>query len=181
VDGLTVEEVAGATIASVAENLSDSVIAPWLWHAVCGVPAAWAYRASNTLDAMWGYRDEPYEDLGAAAALLDDALNLVPARVTALAICMAAVGRGAGAEAWRRWRREAGRTVSPNAGHPMAAMAGALDVRLIKRGAYVLGEELREPGVEDIADAVRLARRAAMGVAAVLALGLAVVSPPLGN
>ena len=176
--GLDASEVAGAAIESVAENLSDGVIAPWLWYAVGGLPAAWAYRAANTLDAMWGYRDERWRDLGEGAARLDDALNLVPARLTALAICAAAARRGDGARALRRWRLDAGRTASPNAGHPMAAMAGALGVRLGKRGEYVLGEELRDPSLDDLARARALAAEAAAIAGAALAAALAVGSIP---
>ena len=165
---LDASEVAGATIESVAENLSDGVIAPWLWYAIGGLPAAWAYRAANTLDAMWGYRDERWLDLGAAAARTDDALNLAPARVTALALCAAAASHGDGARAVRHWRLDAGKTASPNAGHPMAAMAGALGVRLGKRGDYVLGDGLRAPRHEDIGQACTLATEAALVTGAAL-------------
>ena len=172
VDDLDSSEVAAATIESVAENLSDGVIAPWLWYAVGGLPAAWAYRAANTLDAMWGYRDEQWADLGAAAARTDDALNLVPARLTAFAICAAAVRHGDGGRAARQWRLDARETASPNAGHPMAAMAGALGVRLAKPGDYVLGEGLRAPTHEDIGRACILATEAALVAGAVLGAGL---------
>ncbi|MCY4454747.1 MAG: adenosylcobinamide-phosphate synthase CbiB [Chloroflexi bacterium] len=165
---LDASEVAAATIESVAENLSDGVIAPWLWYAVGGLPAAWAYRAANTLDAMWGYHDERWIDLGAAAARTDDALNLVPARVTALALCAAAAIHGDGARAARHWRDDAGETASPNAGHPMAAMAGALGVRLAKPGEYVLGEGQRAPTHEDIGRACVLATEAALIAGAAL-------------
>ena len=146
--------VAAAAIESVAENLSDGVIAPALAYALGGLPAAMAYRAANTLDALWGYRDEEFEQLGKAAARLDDALNLLPARVSALAIVAAAAAlRRPDVDAWRAfevWRADRGRTASPNAGHPMAAMAGALGVRLEKRGDYVLGDGLRPPVAADI-------------------------------
>ena len=164
--------VAAATIESVAENLSDGVIAPWLWYAIGGLPAAWAYRAANTLDAMWGYRDERWLDLGAGAARTDDVLNLAPARLTALALCVAAARRGDGTRALRQWRLDAGRTDSPNAGHPMAAMAGALGVRLGKRGDYVLGDGLREPTHEDIGQACVLATEAAVVTGAALVVAL---------
>lgn len=173
VSGLGPGEIAAATIESLAENLSDSVVAPWLWYALGGLPAAWAYRATNTLDALWGYRDERYRDLGEAAARADDLLNLIPARLTALAICGAARRQGAGARALRRWRLDAGRTESPNAGHPMAAMAGALGVRLGKRGSYTLGEGLREPSCEDVRRARRIASDAATLAAGALIAVLA--------
>ena len=173
VSGLGPDEIAAAAIESLAENLSDSVVAPWLWYALGGLPAAWAYRAANTLDALWGYRDEPYRELGEAAARADDVLNLAPARLTALAICAAAGRRGAGANALRQWRVDGGRTESPNAGHPMAAMAGALGVRLGKTGVYVLGEGLREPSCEDVTHARRIASDAALLAAGALIAVLA--------
>ena len=172
VSGLGAGGIAAATIESLAENLSDSVVAPWLWYALGGLPAAWAYRAANTLDALWGYRDERYHDLGEAAARADDLLNLIPARLTALAICGAARRHGAGARALRQWRLDAGRTESPNAGHPMAAMAGALGVRLGKRGSYTLGEGLREPSCEDVRRARRIASDAALLAAGALIVAL---------
>lgn len=153
-------EVSAAAIESLAENLSDGVIAPWLWFAVGGAPLVWAYRTSNTLDAMWGYRTERYEDLGKAAAYLDDAWNLLPARLTALAIGIASTSDRRSLDACRIWRRDARRTVSPNAGHPMAALAGALDVRLEKRGKYVLNEAGRRAEPADIRHGLRVARRA---------------------
>jgi len=156
---LGVAEVAAATIESVAENLSDGVVAPWCWYAVGGLPGAAAYRAANTLDAMWGYRTPELTDLGWGAARLDDLLNLGPARLTAGALALAAGPQRARASAV--WRRDAGQTASPNAGHPMAAMAGALGVRLGKPGAYLLGAEFPPPATVDIARACLLARRAA--------------------
>lgn len=165
---LSAAEVAGATIESVAENLSDGVVAPWLAFALGGAPGAAAYRAVNTLDSRWGYRSEKFEALGGASARLDDALNIVPSRLTALALIGAAtIDLDADAlEAAVCWRADAGRTASPNAGHPMAAMAGALRVRLEKRDTYVLGGRYRDPAPQDVGRAVRLAKRAATLVGA---------------
>ena len=173
-DDLGASEVAGAVIESVAENLGDSVIAPWLAYAALGVPGALAYRAINTLDAMWGYRTERYVDLGRGAARVDDAANLVPARATALAIVVAAALTGEDARgSIATWRRDARRTASPNAGQPMSAMAGALGVSLVKREAYILGARGRRPGTGDIARATRLARVAACVAAAAVVAALA--------
>ncbi|OGK78421.1 MAG: cobalamin biosynthesis protein CobD [Candidatus Rokubacteria bacterium GWC2_70_16] len=131
---------ASAAVESLAENLTDSVVAPLCFFAVGGLPAAWAYRAVNTADAMIGYRDGRLEHLGKLAARLDDALNLLPARLAAAALVAGAWGAGeSGRGAWRVWRRDGGLTASPNAGQTMAAMAGALGVTLAKRGHYRLG------------------------------------------
>ncbi|MCL6646657.1 MAG: adenosylcobinamide-phosphate synthase CbiB, partial [Dehalococcoidia bacterium] len=150
---LTPAQCASAAIESLAENLADSCAAPALAYALFGLPGAAAYRAANTLDAMIGYRGR-YEYLGKAAARLDDLLNLIPARLSAAALVAGAALAGAG---WRgavraAWH-DAGRTASPNAGWPMAAMAGALGVRLEKPGHYCLGDPSREPDAHDIARA----------------------------
>jgi adenosylcobinamide-phosphate synthase len=110
---------------------------------------------------MIGYRGA-YEHLGKAAARLDDLANLVPARVSALLLLLAGSLEGLdGRRGWRVLRRDGGRTASPNAGRPMAAMAGLLGVRLAKPGHYLLGGELRPPGPESIASAYRLVRKSA--------------------
>ncbi len=164
---LDASEVAGAAIESVAENLGDGVAGPWLAFALAGSGGAWAYRAMNTLDSLWGYRTEQYAEFGWAAARLDDIASAIPARAAALAIAIAAERRlHRGALAFEVWRRDAGLTDSPNAGQPMAAMAGALGVTLTKRGQYTLGAGLRRAGAPDIRSAVAVARDAAVVLAA---------------
>jgi adenosylcobinamide-phosphate synthase len=163
--------VSAATIESVAENASDGMVAPLLFHALGGLPLALAYRFANTADSMLGYRDPAREWLGKPAARLDDLLNLIPARLTGLLIVAAACLTGAdGRGAWRILRRDAGRTASPNAGVPMSAMAGALGVELEKVGHYVLGAGLRAPGAEDVRRARRLFHVAAALAASSFAL-----------
>ncbi|ACO47841.1 adenosylcobinamide-phosphate synthase CbiB [Deinococcus deserti] len=150
---LSASEVAGAAIESLAENLSDSVVAPLLAFRVGGLPLASTYRLCNTADAMWGYRTPELEWTGKTAARADDLLNLAPARLTALCTLVASGGRGLGV-----WVRDRGRTSSPNAGHPMSAFAGVLDVQLDKRGVYVLNPGGREPTAGDVRHALGLAR-----------------------
>jgi adenosylcobinamide-phosphate synthase len=152
-------QVAAATIESVAENASDGAVAPLLYYAWGGLPAALGYRFANTADAMLGYRDQAHEWLGKAAARLDDLANLLPARVTAGLFLLAAALIGEDARrGWQIWRRDAGKTASPNAGHPMSAMAGTLGLELEKVGHYRLGAGQRSPRPSDIARAVRLIR-----------------------
>jgi len=149
--------VAAATIESLAENGSDSVVAPLFWYGVGGMPAVVVYRFLNTADAMLGYRDVEREWLGKSAARADDLVNLVPARLTALLIVGgAALSGGSSGSAWRIWRRDARQTDSPNAGQPMSAAAGALEVELEKVGQYRLGEGLARPKADDIGRARRL-------------------------
>ena len=129
-----------ATVESVTENTCDSFVAPLFYFLLLGVPGAVAYRAVNTIDAMIGYHGK-YEYLGKFAARLDDLLNFIPARLTALLLAIAAyLCRGDGKKAWRIMLRDHGKTESPNAGWPMSAMAGALRMQLEKRDHYVLGD-----------------------------------------
>jgi adenosylcobinamide-phosphate synthase len=175
VRGLDAPSIASAAVESVAENVTDSVAAPLLAYAVGGLAAAWGYRALNTADAMWGYRDARYERFGKVAARLDDVANLLPARCAAAALVGgAALAREDAAGAARTAWRDHGRTPSPNAGWPMAAMAGALGVALEKREAYRLGDG-RLPESSLVVDrAVRVfAGAAALVVGLALALTLA--------
>ncbi len=169
---LPADEVAAAAIESLAENLSDSVVAPALAFLAGGLPALAAYRFANTADAMWGYRNARYEQLGKPAARLDDLLNLAPARATAALLALAAQAVcGRGADAWRVARRDHGRTASPNAGWPMAAMAGALDTTLTKRGHYTLGDGRRTPDPAMVGRARAVARAALLALSAPLIYG----------
>ena len=158
--------LARAACESVAENTSDAEVAPLLWAAVAGVPGVLAYRAVNTLDAMIGNRSPRYARFGWAAARLDDAANIVAARVAAVltALCAPLAG-GSAAGALRAWRRDAGRHPSPNAGVVEAAFAGALGVRLGGPTQYGYQLEIRPtlgegppPGPDDLRRAVRLSR-----------------------
>ena len=169
--------LAAAAIESVAENASDALVAPALAYAVFGLPGAALYRGVNTLDAMLGYRGA-YEWLGKAAARLDDVVNLVPSRLTAALLVLAA-GFKRGCPAWQVAWRDHGRTASPNAGWPMAAMAGALGLQLEKAGHYRLGTPARLPHAADIGTAVRLFRRVAALTVALVVVILGVCNTPL--
>ena len=139
---LTRPRIISAAVESVAENISDSFVAPLFYFLLFGVPGAVAYRVVNTLDAIIGYHGE-YEYLGKFAGRLDDVLNFIPARLTALFLVLAAyLARKNGRRSWQIALREHSRTESPNAGWPMAAMAGALNIKLEKTGHYELGEAL---------------------------------------
>ncbi len=124
--------VARAAIESAAENLSDGVVAPFLWFAVAGLPGLLVYKAVNTADSMIGYLTPRHAAFGWSAARLDDAMNLIPARLTALLIRMTAPGSGR----WSEIAADARRHRSPNAGWPEAAMARALGVALAGPRSY---------------------------------------------
>lgn len=171
---LDASQVAAAVVESVAESASDGIIAPLLAYAVGGLPGALVYRFINTADSMLGYRDAAREWLGKGPARLDDLVNLVPSRATAALLTLAATLVGEDAHnAWRIWRRDSGRTASPNAGHPMSAMAGALDVELEKVDHYRMGVGQHTPSTRDIERAVRLMRAAvALGAGSLIGLTL---------
>lgn len=148
-----------AAIESVAENASDSAVAPFFFYAIGGLPGALLYRAINTLDAMIGYRGR-FEYLGKAAARLDDGLNLVPARITAWMLRWHGGRLGLDVAGARRIAaRDGAATPSPNAGRPMATMAGLLGLRLAKPGVYQLGDAHRSVDPNDIGRAWDVARR----------------------
>ncbi len=129
-----------ASVESVAENTSDSFVAPIFYFLLFGVPGAVAYRVVNTLDAIIGYHGK-YEYLGKFACWLDDVLNFIPARLTALLLVISAfLSRRDGRKSWQVALREHHKTESPNAGWPMAAVAGALNVQLEKTGHHKLGK-----------------------------------------
>lgn len=180
-DTLDHNGVARAAIESGAENLSDGVIAPLFWCLLLGLPGLAAYKAVNTLDSMIGHRTERFEAFGGFAARLDDAMNWLPARLTGLLICAAAVvlPMASGKDAFEAMRRDAGTHRSPNAGWPEAATAGALGLALggprIYQGETVeepfMGHGRAEATASDIAASVVLTQTAyLLALAAILAL-----------
>ena len=172
---LSAQEVRTAALETLAENLSDGVIAPLFWLAIGGVPAMVAYKMVNTLDSMIGYRTERYKDFGCWAARIDDIANYIPARLTALLMIIThgstPANRGNGLAprglckfVWRYGRNHA----SPNSGYPEAALAGILDCRFGGPHYYFgelfdkpyIGENARELTTADMQKAVRINRTA---------------------
>ena len=137
---LSADELAGATLESLAENISDGFVAPIFWYSLLGPLGSLAYRVVNTLDSRVGYRGK-YEYLGKASARCDDVLNLVPARLTCVFLALAAtfVTDCSGSDGIKTAISDRKQCDSPNAGWPMASMAGLLGVRLEKKGEYCLG------------------------------------------
>ena len=122
---LSAQEVRTAALETLAENLSDGVIAPLFWFAILGIPGMLAYKMVNTLDSMIGYRTNRYRDFGCWAAHIDDIANYIPARLTALLMIVAAGEPRLTGFVWRNGRNHA----SPNSGYPEAALAGILNCR----------------------------------------------------
>ena len=159
---LTAQEVRTAALETLAENLSDGVIAPLFWFALLGTPGMLAYKMVNTLDSMIGYRTERYKDFGCWAAHIDDVANYIPARLTALLMVIASGKLSLLKFVWKNGRRHA----SPNSGYPEAALAGALDCRFGGPHYYFgelfdkpyIGENDRELNTKDMQTAVRINR-----------------------
>jgi len=154
--GLPKPLLVSATVESVAEGIGDSFVAPLFYFLLLGVPGAIAYRVVNTMDAMIGYHGK-YEFLGKFAGRLDDILNFVPARLAALLLVIAAfLLRRNSKNSWRVALKEHSQTESPNAGWPIAAVAGALNVQLEKTGQYRLGKAITPLIPETIEVSIKL-------------------------
>jgi adenosylcobinamide-phosphate synthase len=155
---LSEKEVTRAVFETVAENMSDAIVAPLFYLALFGVPGMVAYKAVNTMDSMIGYKNDRYIRFGRAAARLDDATNYIPARMTAgLIVVCAAILRLRWRSAIRMVLRDAHLQPSPNAGYPEAALAGALGVRLGGIN-YYFGQPVQKPFLGDALEDLQFER-----------------------
>lgn len=154
-----------AAVETVAENTSDGVTAPIMYIALGGAPLGFFYKAANTMDSMIGYTNEKYIDIGRFAAKLDDVLNFIPSRLTALVMILSAyLLRADGKNAARIWKRDRRKHASPNSAQTESVCAGALDIRLAGDAYYFgelhkkefIGDDIRTPESEDIRRANRL-------------------------
>ena len=166
-------DLAGGTLESLSENLSDGFVAPLFWYALLGPIGALGYRVANTLDSRIGYRGK-YEWFGKPSARFDDLINFIPARITALLLALAAnfVRGCSGSRGLQTAWEDRKQCESPNAGWPMACFAGIIGVRLKKDGAYCLGKSLTvEPGPANIRTGHKVAQiSGALSVLAALLL-----------
>ncbi|MDI6643904.1 MAG: cobalamin biosynthesis protein [Methanobacteriaceae archaeon] len=154
---LTQEEIISAAIETLTENITDSVISPLFYSFFASVFGGIFYRVVNTLDAMVGYKDPENIEIGWFPAKLDDVLNYVPARITGFLIIFSAfILQKEWKNAYKIMKRDARNTPSPNSGYSMAAAAGALNVKLIKKGVYELGNNIASLEIETISEAILL-------------------------
>ena len=200
---LSAQEVRTAALETLAENLSDGVIAPLFWFAVLGVPGMLAYKMVNTLDSMIGYKTDRYRDFGCWAAHIDDIANYIPARLTALLMIVASPlpppregekSRVHSPLFWRGWgrllrfvRKYGRRHASPNSGYPEAALAGILDCRFGGPHYYFgelfdkpyIGENDRPLTIADLRTAIRVNRTAEVLMIVITSLVLLLLPHPI--
>ncbi|MEA1985167.1 MAG: cobalamin biosynthesis protein [Euryarchaeota archaeon] len=164
---LSEEQVSSSVMETVSENYVDSILTPLFFYSIAGpfgLVAAYAFKAVSTLDSMVGYMDEKHIDIGFFSAKLDDVLNWIPARASVIYIMAASsllklfedTNGLSPAGAFRCARGDCARPSSPNSGFPMAAVAGALQVRLEKPGTYVIGDNYSAPMAADIIKVCRI-------------------------
>jgi adenosylcobinamide-phosphate synthase len=142
-------EITRGTIETVAENISDGIIAPLIYTFIGGAPLGMAYKAINTLDSMVGYKNEKYLNFGRASARLDDFVNYIPARLTAFFIVAAAGFLGYNwKDGFRITKRDCRNHKSPNSGYPESAVAGVLGIQIGGTNTY-FGEKIYKPTIGD--------------------------------
>lgn len=173
------EKVIETTLETLSENLCDGVIAPLFYLFLGGVPLAMAFKMASTLDSMVGYKNERYNYFGRCSAYLDDILNFIPARLTAIVIILSAyLMNFDGKNSFKSWLRDRNKSESPNSGHPEAALAGALGISFGGRVSYFgrvyekpyIGIKKRDVKLEDIKAGIKLSYVASL-IFLVLAFG----------
>ena len=173
-DELTESFIVSAAIESMTENITDSYVAPVFYYFVFGAVILYCqidyglfyllvvpmfYRISNTLDAMLGYKTDELKDIGYVPAKIDDILNYIPSRISGMFVVISAYLLGLdGKNAYRIMRRDARKCPSPNSGYTMATAAGALNIQLIKKDTYILGDSNKDITSDDISKAVNLSK-----------------------
>ena len=173
-DELTESFIVSATIESLTENITDSYVAPVFYYFIFGIVILlhpinnqlfylllipMAYRISNTLDAMLGYKTDELIDIGFVPAKMDDILNFIPSRIAGVFIVISAYLLNLdGKNAYKIMMRDARKCPSPNSGYTMATTAGALNIQLIKKDTYILGDDNKDITKEDISKAVSLSK-----------------------
>ena len=184
---LSAQEVRTAALETLAENLSDGVIAPLFWFAMLGVPGMLAYKMVNTLDSMIGYKTDRYRDFGCWAAHIDDIANYIPARLTALLMILPHVIINCQLSIINFVRKYGRRHASPNSGYPEAALAGILDCRFGGPHYYFgelfdkpyIGENDRPLTTADMRTAIRVNRTAEVLMIVITSLLLLLLSHPI--
>ena len=171
------EEITKAVVETVAENTSDGVTAPMLYMMILGAPLGMLYKAINTMDSMLGYKNDRYMYFGRIPAKIDDVANFIPARITGLLMCLTAPLIGLdGGNAYRIYKRDRLKHLSPNSGHLEAACAGAMHIMLGGDSFYFgklvekasLGDPDREVRITDIPLSIKMMYASSLAMLALL-------------
>ena len=173
--------VLSGVLESVSENTVDGVTGPLFYYALFGLPGAFVYRAVNTIDSMIGYKNSIFKNVGWFGANCDKVLNFIPARLTALMMVLAAMIIG---NDWRKsyqiMTRDGSKTESPNAGYPMAALAGALQTKFEKIDHYILGEGNLQLTTDHIKSGIALMKVTSILFCGIVTLPIIIVLSYLG-
>lgn len=155
-EGMDEAHLASSCVETVSENFADSVCSPGFYFGILGMFGGMIFRTANMMDAMWGYRDRKYCDLGYFPAKFDDVLGFITSRISVIFIMFAAFLMKLDARsAWYVAKHENRKTPSPNSGWPMAAVAGALGIKMVKEGVYEIGKGPM-PSSDDISKSYKL-------------------------
>ena len=175
--------IISGTLESIGENIADGVTGSLFYFGLFGVPGAFVHRITSTADSMIGYKSSMLKRLGWFAAHSDTILNYLPARLTALAMVVASfILKGCnGRAAYRTMYRDKNLTLSRNSGYTMAALAGALNVKLEKKGQYVLGAEFLLPTIRDVDRAISLMKLTIIVFATIVVLPIGAAAALLTN
>jgi len=175
------EHIISATLESISENIVDGITGPLFYFAIFGLPGAFVYRTINTIDSMIGYKTEQFRNLGWFGANCDKILNYLPSRMTSLVMIFAAMILG---KNWKNsleiMRRDSSKTESPNAGYPMATLAGALGTRFEKIDHYVLGDGKMEFTENHFKSAISIMRLTAILFCIIFTIPMIVILSYLG-
>jgi adenosylcobinamide-phosphate synthase len=175
------KHIVSGVLESTSENIVDGITAPLFYFGLFGLAGAFVYRTVNTIDSMIGYKNELFGNVGWFGANCDKVLNYLPARITGYLMILAAVLIGAD---WKNslqtLRRDGKKTSSPNAGYPMAAMAGALRTRFEKIDHYVLGNGTAEPDMNHFRSAILMMKVTCILFCAMITIPLITILHYLG-
>ena len=175
------QHIISATLESISENTVDGITGPLFYFAIFGLPGAFVYRVINTIDSMIGYKTEQFRNLGWFGANCDKILNYLPSRITSLVMVFAVMILG---KNWKHsleiMRRDSSKTESPNAGYPMATLAGALGTRFEKIDHYVLGDGKMEFTENDFKSALSIMKLTTILFCIIFTIPMIVVFSYLG-
>ena len=175
------QHIISATLESISENTVDGITGPLFYFAIFGLPGAFVYRVINTIDSMIGYKTEQFRNLGWFGANCDKILNYLPSRITSLVMVFAVMILG---KNWKHsleiMRRDSSKTESPNAGYPMATLAGALGTRFEKIDHYVLGDGKMEFTENDFKSAISIMKLTTILFCIIFTIPMIVVFSYLG-